>query len=40
MNMTDFVVIGADEALAIGLGYWFFGPRPTAEAALTGGVQR
>jgi hypothetical protein len=39
MNMTDFVVIGADETLAIGLGYLFFGPRPTAEAALTGGVQ-
>ncbi len=39
MNVTDFVVIGADATLAIGLGYWFFGPRPTAEAALTGGVQ-
>ena len=39
MNVADLVVIGADATLAIGLGYWFFGPRPTAEAALTGGVQ-
>lgn len=39
MNVTDFVVIGADATLAIGLGYWFFGPKPTAEAALAGGVQ-
>ncbi len=39
MNSTDIAVIVADVAVAGGLGWWFFGPKKTAEAALAGGIQ-
>lgn len=39
MNPTDIAVIAADVALAGGLGWWFFGPKKTAEAVVSGGVQ-
>ena len=39
MNPGDIAVIAGDVALAGGLGWWFFGPKKTATAALSGGVQ-
>jgi P-type Cu+ transporter len=39
MGAADFAVVGADVVVAVGLGWWFFGPKPTAEAAVGGGVQ-
>ena len=39
MSVTQLAVVGADLAVAAGLGWWFFGPKPTAEAAEAGGVQ-
>ena len=38
MSATEFLVVGADLVVAAGLGWWFFGPKPTAEAAETDGV--
>ncbi len=39
MSAADIAVVAADVAVAAGLGWWFFGPKPAAEAAETGGVQ-
>ena len=39
MDGTQLMVVGADLAVAAGLGWWFFGPKPTAEAAETDGGQ-
>jgi Cu+-exporting ATPase len=39
MSATEFLVVGRDVILAVGLGWWFFGPRPTTEAAESDGVQ-
>ncbi len=39
MSAADVAVVAAEVIAAAGLGWWFFGPRPTAEAAITGGVQ-
>ena len=39
MNPTDAAVIAADAAVAGRLGWWFFGPKKTVEAAVAGGVQ-
>ena len=39
MNPSDIAVIAADVVVAGGLGWWFFGPKKTAEAAVAGGVQ-
>ncbi len=39
MNPTEIAVVAADAAIAAGLGWWFFGPKPTTEAAVSGGVQ-
>ena len=36
---SDVVVVAADTVVAAGLGWWFFGPKPTAEAVAAGGVQ-
>ena len=38
MSATDFVAVGADLVVAAGLGWWFFGPKPTAEATEPDGV--
>ncbi len=39
MNPTEIAVVAADVALAGGLGWWFFGPKKTIQAAVAGGVQ-
>ena len=39
MNPGDVAVVVADATVAGALGWWFFGPRKTAEAALSDGVQ-
>ncbi|MHB1773113.1 MAG: heavy metal translocating P-type ATPase [Acidimicrobiales bacterium] len=39
MNPTEIAVVATDAAIAAGLGWWFFGPKPTTEAAVSGGVQ-
>src|ERR1035437_4296665 len=39
MNAADIAVVAADVVAAAGLGWWFFGPKPAAEAAVSGGVQ-
>lgn len=39
MSAADIAVVAADAIVAAGLGWWFFGPKPAAEAAETGGVQ-
>lgn len=39
MNPGDVAVVAVDAALAGALGWWFFGPKKTAEAALSDGVQ-
>ncbi|MDA8379348.1 MAG: heavy metal translocating P-type ATPase [Actinomycetota bacterium] len=39
MNPSDIAVVSADVVVACGLGWWFFGPKKTAEAVATGGVQ-
>ncbi len=39
MNAADIAVVAADVAVAAGLSWWFFGPKPTAEAAEAEGVQ-
>jgi P-type Cu+ transporter len=39
VNISDVAVVAADVVAAAGLGWWFFGPKPTAEAAVAGGVQ-
>ncbi|MDA8267733.1 MAG: heavy metal translocating P-type ATPase [Actinomycetota bacterium] len=39
MNPSEIAIVAADAAIAAGLGWWFFGPKPTAEAALSEGVQ-
>ena len=39
MDGTQLMVVGGDLAVAAGLGWWFFGPKPTAEAAETDGGQ-
>jgi P-type Cu+ transporter len=39
MNIGDVAVVAGDLAAAAGLGWWFFGPKPTAEAVVAGGVQ-
>ena len=36
---SEIGVVAVDAAVAAGLGWWFFGPKPTAEAAVEGGVQ-
>ena len=33
MSTADIAVVAADAAVAAGLGWWFFGPKPAAEAA-------
>ncbi len=39
MNPSDIAVVAADVVVAGGLGWWFFGPKKTAEATLARGVQ-
>jgi Cu+-exporting ATPase len=39
MNIGDVAVVAGDLAAAAGLGWWFFGAKPTAEAVVAGGVQ-
>lgn len=39
MNVADLAVVVPDVAIAAGLGWWFFGPKPTTEARLEGGIQ-
>ena len=39
MNIADLAVVVPDVAVAVGLGWWFFGPKPTTEARVEGGVQ-
>ncbi len=39
MNVADLAVVVPDVAVAAGLGWWFFGPKPTTEARVEGGVQ-
>ncbi len=39
MNMGDVVVVATDVAVAGGLGWWFFGPKRTTEAAVGDGIQ-
>ncbi|MHB1612773.1 MAG: heavy metal translocating P-type ATPase [Actinomycetes bacterium] len=39
MNPGDVAVVVADAAVVGALGWWFFGPKKTAEAALSDGVQ-
>ncbi len=39
MSATAIAVVGVDVAVAAGLVWWFFGPRPTAEAAVGEGIQ-
>jgi Cu+-exporting ATPase len=36
---SEIGVVAVDAAVAAGLGWWFFGPKPTAEAAVEGGAQ-
>lgn|GEM_PF-5069989 len=38
MNPGDVAVVAVDAALVGALGWWFFGPKKTAEAALSDGV--
>jgi P-type Cu+ transporter len=39
MSAADIAVVAADVVAAAGLGWWFFGPKPTVAAAAVGGVQ-
>jgi Cu+-exporting ATPase len=39
MSAVDVAVVAADVVAAAGLGWWFFGPKPVAEAAEAGGTQ-
>jgi Cu+-exporting ATPase len=39
MSVSDIAVIVAVVAAVAGLAWWFFGPKPAAEARLAGGVQ-
>jgi Cu+-exporting ATPase len=39
MSVGDIAVVAADIVVAAGLGWWFFGPKPMAEAAEAGGTQ-
>ncbi len=39
MNLADLAVVAPDVAVAAGLGWWFLGPKPTAEAMAAAGVQ-
>jgi len=39
MSAGDVAVVAADIVAAAGLGWWFFGPKPMAEAAEAGGTQ-
>ena len=39
MNPTEIAIVAADAVITAGLGRWFFGPKPTTEAAVAGGVQ-
>jgi hypothetical protein len=40
MNISDVAVVAGDLAAAAGLGWWFFGPKPAAEAVVAGGFRR
>ncbi len=39
MDPVQIALISTDAALAAGLGYWFFGPKPSTETITTAGVQ-
>ena len=39
MSANDVVVVVADAIAAVGLGWWFFGPKKSAETSLEGDVQ-
>ena len=40
MSLSDILVIAVVVAAVAALAWWFFGPRPAAEAELAGGVQK
>jgi len=39
VSISSVIVVAADAAVAAGLGWWFFGPKPTADAAVSAGTQ-
>jgi len=39
VSISSVIVVAVDAAFAAGLGWWFFGPKPAAEAAVSAGVQ-
>jgi Cu+-exporting ATPase len=39
MNAAQFALVGAVLVVAAGLGRWFFGPKPTTDVEVDGGIQ-